>query len=324
MGRSRRSAKLSKLLSPLHRERLQHLRQRYLWPLSPFQDLLDRVGRKQRQSQNARHVTRRNPLSLNQVGYGGELARLKHPLPTEGSRQCLDLLAFGPQHERPKAAFAASWQMLSTGSRIKMNIPSEPRSLAVPFACEQRRALVQQPHVAPLNDLAGALRAQGRGAVPDFDPIDGGVRAKALFLFEKPGPMTDALSGLRRRGSGFISRDNDDPTAEATFRFMAQARIPRQLTVIWNIVPWWNGTRRITAAELRDGVAAVDALVALLPELRVIMLVGRKAGRARPLLEGRNVRIFQSAHPSPIVRASRPVIWNSIPHQWAEIIPLIV
>jgi hypothetical protein len=47
-----------------------------------------------------------------------------------------------------------------------------------------------------------------------------------LFLFEKLGPMT-AEAG----GSGFISRNNDDPTAEATFRFMEQAKIPRKLSI---------------------------------------------------------------------------------------------
>jgi hypothetical protein len=49
--------------------------------------------------------------------------------------------------------------------------------------------------------------------VPDFDPLDGGVNAQVLFLLEKPGPM--AAEDGKRAGSGFISRDNDDGTAEA-------------------------------------------------------------------------------------------------------------
>lgn len=205
-----------------------------------------------------------------------------------------------------------------------MSPPGAPRSLANPGACEQRRALVCQPHIAALTELVGTLRAQGRGAVPNFDPLDGGVGAKALFLFEKPGPMTDDTTGKKRPGSGFISRDNDDPTAEATFLFMEEAGIPRRLTIIWNVIPWWNGTRRIAGAELRDGVSAVIDLVALLPELKVIVLVGRKAARARSLLEGRNAHLFESAHPSPIVRASRPDLRKSIPGQWAKILPLLV
>lgn len=204
-----------------------------------------------------------------------------------------------------------------------MDRPDKPRSLANAVAWAHRKTLLLQPHIAPLSQLAASLSAQGRGAVPQFDPLDGGVHAKALFLFEKPGPMTLETGSEKRPGSGFISRDNDDPSAEATFRFMEQAGIPRSVTVIWNVVPWWNGTRRITAAELRDGVASIDALVALLPELRSIMLVGRKSGHARSLLEGRKIQLFESAHPSPIVRASRPHLWRAIPNQWAEVIPLL-
>ena len=47
------------------------------------------------------------------------------------------------------------------------------------------------------------MRVCALDEVPDFDPLDGGVEARALFLFEKPGRMTAGQSG-----SGFISRDN--------------------------------------------------------------------------------------------------------------------
>lgn len=58
--------------------------------------------------------------------------------------------------------------------------------------------------------------------------------------------MTSVTFGERVMGSGFISRDNDDPTAEATARFMAKAQLAQELTLTWNIIPWWNGTRRIS------------------------------------------------------------------------------
>jgi len=91
------------------------------------------------------------------------------------------------------------------------------------------------------------------GDVPDFDPLDGGINAEVLFLFEKPGPMTS--------GSGFISRDNDDPTAETTMDFMAKAGLARERTVTWNVIPWWwNGTTKVTPAELRQGTACVRDL----------------------------------------------------------------
>ena len=57
-----------------------------------------------------------------------------------------------------------------------------------------------------------------------------------------------------RQGLGFISRDNDDPTAEASFRFYREAGIDRKQSVVWNVIPGWNGTIKVTAAELRTGV----------------------------------------------------------------------
>jgi hypothetical protein len=164
-----------------------------------------------------------------------------------------------------------------------------------------------------LTSYTTKLRRCRRGEVPEFDPLDGGSTAQLLFLFEKPGPMTDGQSG-----SGFISRNNDDPTAEATFRFMQSAGIPRKITVIWNVIPWWNGTRLITSSELEEGVACVRELIALLPRLSAVVFVGRKAARASQLLDGANLSLFTSAHPSPLVRARYPDRWREIPTQWVK------
>ena len=155
--------------------------------------------------------------------------------------------------------------------------------------------------------------------VPDFDPLDGGVDAIILFLFEKPGPMTSTTTGARTRtGSGFISRDNDDSTAENTFTFMREAGIPRKQTVTWNVVPWWDGTTKVTAADLREGAEETRRLMGLLPRLRVVVFVGKKALRARPHLEDTGLAFFSSYHPSPKVRATRPDKWREIPSVWAE------
>jgi hypothetical protein len=89
--------------------------------------------------------------------------------------------------------------------------------------------------------MSTGLLAPAMVEVPEFDSLDGGVDARVLFLFEKPGPMTAEGNGANRRvGSGFISRNNDDPTAEATFTFMRQANLPRKLTILWNVIPWWK------------------------------------------------------------------------------------
>ena len=187
------------------------------------------------------------------------------------------------------------------------------RSMRDSAVRERRRAMLTQPHIAPLTFYAAKLRQRGSIEVPEFDPLDGGVNAKVLFLFEKPGPMT-ADAG----GSGFISRNNDDPTAEATFKFMEQAGIPRELTITWNVIPWWNGTRKVTGQELREGVACVRELISRLPTLRAVVLVGEKAAKAKMHLEGTGLKLFTSAHPSPLVRARYPEKWKAIPAECAK------
>jgi hypothetical protein len=174
--------------------------------------------------------------------------------------------------------------------------------------------MLGEPHVAPLTAFVSALRQRDVGQVPNFDPLDGGVLARALFLFEKPGPGAAA--------SGFISRNNDDPSAETTFRFMQEVALPRKITCTWNTVPGWNGTREVTGAELRFGIQCLKGLFGLLPHLKVAVLVGRKAQRAAKLLNG--VPVLSSFHPSPQVYRFSRERWQSIPAVWKQVQGYIV
>lgn len=180
-------------------------------------------------------------------------------------------------------------------------------TLGDPAERERRRALLVLPHAAPLAAYAAGLRRSGV-QVPDFDPLDGGTAARVLFVLEKPGP------GIHP--GGFVSRDNDTPTAAAIRAFMAQAGLPRRETALWNLVPWWNGTTAVTAAERAAGVQALAGLLPSLPGLDTAVLVGRTADAARPLLGG--VRVLASAHPSPQVRAGFRERWDAIPGVWRE------
>jgi hypothetical protein len=167
-----------------------------------------------------------------------------------------------------------------------------------------------------LTAYTAALRERGSVEVPNFDPLDGGIEARVLFLFEKPGPKTSEAGG----GSGFISRNNDDPTADAIFEFMNDACLPRGHVVIWNTIPWWNNTIKIKGDELRQGVEALRDLIPLLPKLRAIVMVGKKAAKAKRHLEstGRNLELLTSDHPSRRVKASYPDRWKAIPVEWAK------
>lgn len=160
-----------------------------------------------------------------------------------------------------------------------------------------------------MRPLVGFVRAIRRRAGPhaavlDFDPWDGGVRAECLFLLEAP--------SRKAVESGFISRNNPDETAKNFFELNRDAGIPRRRTVTWNVVPWYVGTasriRPVARADILAARPYLAALLALLPRLRVAVLIGRKAQRARPLFDRLApwVPLLSCPHPSPLFINNRP------------------
>jgi uracil-DNA glycosylase len=148
------------------------------------------------------------------------------------------------------------------------------------------------------------LKAGLASGVPEFDPLDGGVQAECLFLLEAPGG--------RAVGSGFVSRNNPDETAKNFFLLNEQAGLPRERTVTWNVVPWYVGSgtkiRAVTLADIRASEPHLKELLSLLPKLRVVVLIGRKAQRAKALVKRMPLRyeVFECPHPSPLSLNGRP------------------
>jgi hypothetical protein len=136
--------------------------------------------------------------------------------------------------------------------------PDKPKCLRSDAAYAERRRLLVSPHMEPLVKYVDDLRVRGRGAVPDFDPLDGGTNATLLLVLQNPGPKAVA--------SGFISRDNNDETAANTFYLLREADVPRDRTALWNIVPWFSGLS-VRDADLDDGAAELDGALQLLPHL---------------------------------------------------------
>lgn len=191
-----------------------------------------------------------------------------------------------------------------------------PGSLADPSAVARRQALLQLPHARPLAEYVQRLGVQGRGFVPDFDPLDGGVEARLLMLLEKPGPRI-----CPPRGSGFVSRDNADQTARTLHRFMREADVPRRGVVVWNIVPWWNGTITLVGAEKRLGGAELRGLLTLLPSLRGVILAGNPAWEfGAPPLAASGLELFRCVHPSPQARIGPRTreAWLLLPQIWQK------
>jgi hypothetical protein len=175
-------------------------------------------------------------------------------------------------------------------------IDDAPRMLRSLDACDLRRLMLTEPHIAPLAQYVERLRAKHPDwQFQDFDPLDGGVDAELLFLLEKPGPRTSPTG--KRIGSGFISRNNDDPTAENVYNFMLQAGIPRKRTALWNVMPGWNETIKFTTPEVRRGIEELRDLLPLLPRVKTVVLVGSQAHKALSYVQALGMRVFESAHP---------------------------
>lgn len=183
----------------------------------------------------------------------------------------------------------------------------KPRSLSSPTERERRMALLVEPHVAPLQDYVEHLRTERPSlTIPNFDPLDGGINARMLFVFEAPGP--------NRLETGFISRDNDDRTAEAIHRFMAEAGIPRSETVLWNTGPGWDRDIANSARTAKRDAYLLDGVLDLLPRLQVAVLAGGIArSKARPYVEKRGLPVYETVHVAGRARShlSPPRSWRA-------------
>ena len=190
----------------------------------------------------------------------------------------------------------------------KQHFEDEPKLLANPEACEARERELQAPHVGELTAFVDCLRAEKMRTheincireIPYFDPWDGGTNAEVLFLAEAPGPKAVK--------SGFISRNNPDESAKNFFCLNHKAGICRKRTITWNVVPWYicTGTRIRSATDhdIQAGLPSLKKLLYLLPKLKMIVLVGKKAQRGLHNLSDiekwrPDIKISFMWHPSP-------------------------
>ena len=144
---------------------------------------------------------------------------------------------------------------------------------------DPRASWLSEPHVLPLMSLIASWRGEGLD-VPNVDPNDGGVFARALFLLESPGP--------RAVGTGFISRDNPDPSARNMTTALAGAGFTRADTILWNVVPYCVSTlgqnRNASPAQVRAAAPYTQRFVDLLMNLEVVVFCGKRAQLAERYL----------------------------------------
>lgn len=194
-------------------------------------------------------------------------------------------------------------------SKIKSVISTAPRSLGIANVLQERLAMCHtSPTAEPLTEWVEKLitsrsNASLNAEIPTFDPAEAGTEAQVLLLMEAPGPMTNAQNN--RPGSGFISSDNNDATAENLWRARQNAGLIDG-TLLWNAVPWYLGpaNKKPTIADLRDGANPVRELVSMLPKLHTVVTLGVFPTKGwtrfgRPNL-GAALRTIETWHPSQL------------------------
>jgi len=179
----------------------------------------------------------------------------------------------------------------------------QTRTLGIESVRAERLSRLTEPHVAPLTAFAERLEFQVGRYVPQFDPGSGGLHARVLLLLESPSP--------RIVESGVVSLDNPTRTAENLSCLVHLSGLRRRDVLLWNAVPWLLGERVTvpTEADLLRAAPYTLELLAHLPDLQAVVLVGRRAERGwrlvAPLLP-RPLPTLSCPHPSPVNFAPRP------------------
>jgi hypothetical protein len=153
--------------------------------------------------------------------------------------------------------------------------------------------------------------AHPEASIPYFDPTEAGVNARMLCLFEAPGPKAAPPAG-----SGFVSADNNDQTAQNMWLLLKEAGIDRSSEyVAWNVVPWYVGDgqriRAVRGTDLSEAKLVTEELLGLLLRVRVAVLFGKAAARAWDRI-GVSLDAIETPHPSPRNMNSRPWVRDEI------------
>lgn len=194
-----------------------------------------------------------------------------------------------------------------------------PKLLGESAALRERLSQVDDAHVAPLTGFVRRLRERigPEATIPYFDPWDGGINARVLFLLEAPGP--------KAKNSGFVSMNNPDETAKNFFEISHAASINRKDTVTWNAVPWYIGSgkkiRPANSSDIAHGTESLAELLTLLNNLSAVVLVGRKAQRVERSISvvAPQLHIFHSRHPSPLFVNRKPGNRAKLLQSWRNV-----
>jgi hypothetical protein len=174
---------------------------------------------------------------------------------------------------------------------------ASPTSLEDAAELAQRRSRVREAHVEPLNRWVETIRSRLPlgSEVPWFDPADGGIHARLLWLGGEPDTADLYGSG----GTGFVSLDGPSQRSTNLHATAMEAGADRSTLVVWNAVPCNLKALRKAGGDKHADIPAAELLgelLALLPHLQVVVLAGRVAWETfSQLADGTSVLVLSTA-----------------------------
>ena len=186
---------------------------------------------------------------------------------------------------------------------------------------QEQMANIYSPHIKLINEFVDKLSKSENAWMPYVAPLYGGTNARLLSLLRDPGPKTQVDGG-----SGFISLENDDPTAELMCNMFNQHNISPSDSMLWNIYPWYIN-QKPSLEQMLKGVDVLAILLNLLPSLELVILHGGDAKRGwkmltkvHPHILNKHLTVIETYHTSrqafwhkdPLVRDARKESLNNV------------
>ena len=150
-----------------------------------------------------------------------------------------------------------------------------------------------------MNTFVDGLRRSSGRFVPYVGDLHGGVDAQILSVLRDPGPATNR--------TGVLSTDNPDPTSRRQRELMALVGLIAPDLCPWNAYPWAHDPKvdgDLDVPHVAQGAVVLVELVAMMRDLRVVLLQGKEASWAwsiatafHPMLLDSRFEVVNTCHP---------------------------
>jgi hypothetical protein len=151
------------------------------------------------------------------------------------------------------------------------------RNMSSPSYVKDAEARIHEENIQPVTLLCQELQDGVPGSrVPLVDPVHDVDDARIISLQIAPGPGTS---------SGFLSLENDDPTAARLAEVYEAAGLQPRHGILWNAYPWElpaEAGMKLTLAQTKQGVRPFRRFLAEVPRVSAIVAHG---GYAQNLID---------------------------------------